>query len=84
MLSPKVADTATSTLLQEMFVLEHPETTVQQNRAKQREDRKKREEQKRVSRGEDCSVENGKTKSMISPRRLDGIDEKRESERVEE
>ena len=39
-LSPKAAGTATSTPLQEMFVLEHPETTVQQNkREKKREKR---------------------------------------------
>ena len=42
-----VAGTATSAPLQEMFVLEHPETTVQQNRSRQRKDRKKREEKKR-------------------------------------
>lgn len=74
-----VAGTATSAPLQEMFVLEHPETTVQQNRSRQRKDGKKREEQKGVSSGKDCSVGNGGAKSMISPRRrLEGIDEKRE------
>src|ERR1700678_2561174 len=75
-----VAGTATSAPLQEMFVLEHPETTVQQNRSRQRKDRKKREEKKkRVSSRKDCSVGNGGVKSMISPRRrLEGIDEKRE------
>jgi len=74
-----VAGTATSAPLQEMFVLEHPETTVQQNRSRQRKDGKKKEEQKRVSSGKDCSVGNGGAKLMISPRRrLEGIDEKRE------
>ena len=74
-----VAGTATSAPLQEMFVLEHPETTVQQNRSRQRKDGKKREEQKGVSSGKDCSVGNGGAKLMISPRRrLEGIDEKRE------
>src|SRR5271155_2488780 len=64
-----------------MFVLEHLETTVQQNRSRQRKTEKK-EEQKRVSSGKDCSVGNGGAKSMISPRkRLEGIDEK-ESDRV--
>src|ERR1700678_3224530 len=37
-----VAGTATSAPLQEMFVLEHPEATVQQNRSRQRKDGKKR------------------------------------------
>src|ERR1700678_3341505 len=74
-----VAGTATSDPLQEMFVLEHPETTVQQNRSRQRKDGKKKEEQKRVFSGKDCSVGNGGAKLMISPRRrLEGIDEKRE------
>src|ERR1700678_933576 len=76
-----VAGTATSAPLQEMFVLEHPETPVQQNRSRQRKDRKKKKERKkkRVSSRKDCSVGNGKAKSMISPRRrLEGIDEKRE------
>jgi len=74
-----VAGTATSAPLQEMFVLEHPETTVQQNRSRQRKDGKKREEQKGVSSGKDCSVGNGGAKSMISlRRRLEGINEKRE------
>src|SRR5271168_2826570 len=48
---------------------------------------KKREEQKGVSSGKDCSVGNGGAKSMISlRRRLEGINEKREgqSERKEE
>src|SRR5271155_2226341 len=66
-----------------MFVLEHLETTVQQNRSRQRKTEKK-EEQKRVSSGKDCSVGNGGAKSKISPRkRLEGIDEK-ESDRVRE
>src|ERR1700679_608307 len=76
-----VAGTATSVPLQEIVVLEHPETTVPQNRSRQRKDRKKKEERKkkRVSSRKDCSVGNGKAKSMISPRRrLEGIDEKRE------
>src|ERR1700678_1852236 len=42
-----VAGTATSATLQEMFVLEHPETTVQQNRSIQRKDRKKKRGTKR-------------------------------------
>src|SRR5271168_786890 len=37
-----VAGTATSAPLQEMFVLEHSETTVQQNRSKKRKDGKKK------------------------------------------
>src|ERR1700678_3591637 len=37
-----VAGTATSAPLQGMFVLEHPETTVQQNRSRQRKDRRKK------------------------------------------
>src|ERR1700678_2583235 len=48
---------------------------------------KKREEQKRVSSGKDCSVGNGGAKSMISPRKkLAGIGKKREgqSERKKE
>jgi hypothetical protein len=37
------SSTATSTPLQEMFVLEHPETTVQQTKGKEKkEERKKR------------------------------------------
>src|SRR5271168_3708911 len=74
-----VAGTATSAPLQEMFVLEHPETTVQQNRSRQRKDRKKERKKKRVSSRKDCSVGNGGAKSMISPRKkLAGIDKKRE------
>ena len=42
-----VAGTATSAPLQEMFVLEHPETTVQQNRSRQRKDRKKKKRGKK-------------------------------------
>src|SRR5271163_3581177 len=42
-----VAGTATSAPLQEMFVLEHPETTVQQNRSRQRKDRKKKREEEK-------------------------------------
>jgi hypothetical protein len=46
---------------------------------KEKTERKKKEEQKRVSSGKDCSVGNGGAKLMISPRRrLEGIDEKRE------
>ena len=37
-----VAGTATSAPLQEMFVLEHPETTVQQNRSKTKKRQKKK------------------------------------------
>ena len=46
---------------------------------KTKKDGKKREEQKGVSSGKDCSVGNGGAKSMISlRRRLEGINEKRE------
>ena len=54
--SPKVASTATSSPLQEMFVLEHPETTVRQNETHNRK-AKKRKEKRRVSRAEGHSVE---------------------------
>ena len=41
--SPNAAGTATSTLLQEMFVLEHPETTVQQNKTRKEKKRGEKE-----------------------------------------
>ena len=37
------SSTATSAPLQEMFVLEHPETTVQQQKGKKKEGEKKKE-----------------------------------------
>ena len=42
-----VAGTATSAPLQEMFVLEHPETAVQRNRSRQRKRQKKKEREKK-------------------------------------
>ena len=42
--SPKAAGTATSTLLQEMFVLEHPKTTDKSTKDRgEKKERKKRE-----------------------------------------
>ena len=41
-----MASTATSTLLQEMFILEHPEMIVQQNETSKREKEEKKEEKK--------------------------------------
>jgi len=73
------SSTATSTPLQEMFVLEHPETTVQQTKGKEKKEERKKKKKKRVSREEDRSVgkEGTESKGLVHKEGWEGIDKKR-------